>query len=87
MVMGAVCQTRAALIHALRPGAGLRPAQGPVAGKAGHATNDHRPRIHQGTGTLRPALPPGSRAWEGAGNANVLTMLPTGGVGQPIGSQ
>ena len=54
VVMGAVCQTRAALIHALRPGAGPRPAQGPVAGKAGHATNDHRPRIHQGTlGTAR----------------------------------
>ena len=54
VVMGAVCQTRAALIHALRPGAGLRPAQGPVAGKAGHATNDHRPRIHQETlGTAR----------------------------------
>lgn len=49
VVMGAVCQTRAAPIHALRPGAGLRPAQGPVAGKAGHATNDHRPWIHQGT--------------------------------------
>ena len=54
VVMGAVCQTRAALIHALRPGAGPRPAQGPVAGKAGHATNDHRPWIHQGTlGTAR----------------------------------
>ena len=54
VVMGAVCQTRAAPIHALRPGAGLRPAQGPVAGKAGHATNDHRPRIHQETlGTAR----------------------------------
>lgn len=54
VVMGAVCQTRAAPIHALRPGAGPRPAQGPVAGKAGHATNDHRPRIHQETlGTAR----------------------------------
>lgn len=54
VVMGAVCQTRAAPIHALRPGAGLRPAQGPVAGKAGHATNDHRHRIHQETlGTAR----------------------------------
>ena len=54
VVMGAVCQTRAAPIHALRPGAGPRPAQGPVAGTAGHATNDHRPRIHQETlGTAR----------------------------------
>lgn len=107
VVMGAVCQTRAAPIHALRPGAGLRPAQGPVAGKAGHATNDHRPRIHQGTSTLRarPAarLPgPGERGRHpghprshrdqapGPGDtdsANILTMLPTGGVGQPIGSQ
>ncbi len=64
VVMGAVCQTRAAPIHALRPGAGLRPAQGPVAGKAGHATNDHRPWIHQGTlGTARAcgfATGPGS---------------------------
>lgn len=107
VVMGAVCQTRAAPIHALRPGAGLRPAQGPVVGKAGHATNDHRPRIHQGTSTLRarPAarLPgPGERGRHpghprshrdqapGPGDtdsANILTMLPTGGVGQPIGSQ
>ena len=146
VVMGAVCQTRAALIHALRPGAGPRPAQGPVAGKAGHATNDHRPWIHQGTlGTARacgfatgsgstrglawettpkprrvpPALHP-PRDWHlaarpaarlpgpgergrrpghprshrdqapGPGDtdsANILTMLPTGGVGQPIGSQ
>ena len=145
VVMGAVCQTRAALIHALRPGAGPRPAQGPVAGKAGHATNDHRPWIHQGTlGTARacgfatgsgstrglawkttpeprrvPPAPdppgnqhlaarpaarrpgPGERGRHpghpltqrqaprpgGTGSANILTMLPTGGVGQPIGSQ
>ena len=105
VVMGAVCQTRAAPIHALRPGAGLRPAQGPVAGKAGHATNDHRPWIHQGTlGTARAcgfATGPGStrglapcgpprRQAPGPGDtdsANILTMLPTGGVGQPIGSQ
>lgn len=126
VVMGAVCQTRAALIHALRPGAGPRPAQGPVAGKAGHATNDHRPRIHQqtlrtarvwgfatGPGSTRGLAPcgpprrqapgprgtreasrpsplaqgPGSRARESASSANILTMLPTGGVGQPIGSQ
>lgn len=72
VVMGAVCQTRAALIHALRPGAGPRPAQGPVAGKAGHATNDHRPRIHQGTSTLRPAPPPGSRAQGSAGGVQAI---------------
>ena len=72
VVMGAVCQTRAAPIHALRPGAGPRPAQGPVAGKAGHATNDHRPRIHQGTSTLRPAPPPGSRAQGSAGGVQAI---------------
>lgn len=72
VVMGAVCQTRAAPIHALRSGAGPRPAQGPVAGKAGHATNDHRPRTHQGTSTLRPAPPPGSRAQGSAGGVQAI---------------